>query len=99
MSESEEHELGPVGSDADLDEESGLTGKERQKHLHRKKRKHGLDARIAGAGLSAKDEQREADKSVLNRILFNAFLIAMWYVFSLSISLVSQVMYVSCEKH
>ena len=89
MSESEEHELGPVGSDADIDEESGLTGKERQKHLHRKKRQHALGARIAGAGVSANDEQREADKSVMKRILFNTFLILMWYIFSLSISLVS----------
>jgi solute carrier family 35, member C2 len=88
MSDSEEHELGPIGSDMDVDEETGLTGKERQKYLQRKRRRDALDSRIAGAGGISKEEARQADRSVIRKLLFNAFLIGLWYLFSLSISIV-----------
>lgn len=87
---SEEHELDAIGSDGEeVDEETGLTGKERQKHLQRKRRQDALDARIAGGNGLSLDERQAADKSVVRRLTVNAALIAAWYVFSLSISLVS----------
>ncbi len=89
MSDSEEHELEPLGSDDDVDEETGLTGKERQRHIQRKRRKDGLDSRVAGGGGISKEEARQADRSVVRNMLFNAVLIGLWYLFSLSISIVS----------
>jgi solute carrier family 35, member C2 len=82
-------ELDPIGSDGEeVDEETGLTGKERQKYLQRKKRQDALDARIGGAhGLSV-DDRKAADRNVMRKIIVNTMLIAAWYVFSLSISLV-----------
>ena len=88
MSESEEHEMGPLGSDVDVDEETGLTGKERQKYLQRKRRRDDLDSRIAGGGGISKEEARQADRNVVRNLLFNACLIGLWYLFSLSISIV-----------
>lgn len=95
MSESEEHELGLLDSDndADVDPESGLNSEERRKYIKRKRRRDGLDSRIAGttsAGLS-KVDAREADKNVVRNLVVNAVLIGLWYFFSLSISIVSPV--------
>ena len=86
---SEELELDAIGSDGEeVDEESGLTGKERQKHLQRKRRQDALDARIGGAEGLSLEERKAADKNVMRRLVVNSMLIAAWYVFSLSISLV-----------
>lgn len=97
MSESEEHELGALDSDLELDddEESGLNKHERRKYLGKKRRRDGLDSRIAGtAGMatSSKDEINDADKTVVRRLLANGGLILMWYFFSLAISIVSPYM-------
>ncbi len=78
----------------DDDEETGLNRSERRKYLQKKRQRAGLGSRIAGtAGLATAttqvDEIKEADKSVLRRILINAGLIGLWYFFSLSISIVS----------
>jgi solute carrier family 35 protein C2 len=90
MSGSEEHELGTLDSDLDLDDgETGLDRYERQKHLKRKRRHDGLDSRIAGTAGLSKDEAKEADKRVMRNLLVNAALIGGWYFFSLSISIVS----------
>lgn len=91
MSESEEHELGALDSDvdADEDEETGLTKHERLKYVKRKRRRHGLDSRIAGTAGIDKDEAKEADRFVLRNLMVNAALIGLWYFFSLSISIVS----------
>ena len=92
MSDSEDHELDPMGSD--LDEETGLTGQERKKHFDRKRRKTALGSRIAGGDHGIKEiSQREADRNVLKKMLFNAVLIALWYVFSLSISIYNKWMF------
>lgn len=95
MSESEEHELGLLDSDVEGedDAESGLNQQERRKYIKRKRRREGLDSRIAGtagtAGISD-DEARQADKNVMRNLVTNAVLICMWYFFSLSISIVSK---------
>lgn len=93
MSESEEHELGALDSDVDIgdDEETGLDKHERRKYIKRKRRRDGLDSRIAGTGGVSIDEVKEADRNVLHRLLVNAALIGLWYFFSLAISIVSGV--------
>ena len=75
-------------ADADVDEETGLTGKERQKHIQRKKWRDALDFRIGGGGGISKEEAKQADRNVIRNLLFNAVLIGLWYIFSLSISIV-----------
>jgi len=71
------------------DEEVGLAKKELGERK-RKKRKHiQLDERVAGSACVSKQERLSADKSVLKALIMNALLIASWYAFSLSISIVS----------
>ncbi|RMZ83117.1 hypothetical protein DV738_g1205, partial [Chaetothyriales sp. CBS 135597] len=81
MSDSEELELEAVVSDFD-DEETGLTGEARKKYVERKRRKNNLASRIA-----------EADRNVFRKLAFNAALIALWYIFSLSISIYNKWMF------
>ncbi|KIX05851.1 uncharacterized protein Z518_03824 [Rhinocladiella mackenziei CBS 650.93] len=97
MSGSEEHELGALDSDADIDddEETGFGKHGRRKYLKRKRRQHGLDSRIAGTGAISKDEAREADKNVMRNLLINAALIGLWYFFSLAISIYNKMMFSS----
>ncbi|EXJ70389.1 uncharacterized protein A1O5_06457 [Cladophialophora psammophila CBS 110553] len=98
MSESEEHELGLLDSDVDADDddgESGLNQHERRKYIKRKRRRDGLDARIAGTTGLSKDEAREADKNVVRNLVINAVLIGLWYFFSLSISIYNKMMFSS----
>jgi len=88
MSESEEHELGPLDSDVEADEEMGLSSRP-ERRMYRNRRRHGLDSRIAGTASMSRDEARLADKHVIRKLLLNAALISLWYFFSLSISIVS----------
>lgn len=87
MASSEQHELDNIG--ADVDEETGLTAEERRKHKRRKEQLNDLHVRIAGPGAVTQAEARRADKNVLRTLVLNAVLIALWYLFSLSISIVS----------
>ncbi|KIW72835.1 hypothetical protein, variant [Phialophora macrospora] len=97
MSESEEHELGLLDSDVDGDEdaETGLSRHDRRKYIERKRRRDGLDARIAGAAGLSSDEAKEADKNVLRNLIINAVLIGLWYFFSLAISIYNKMMFSS----
>jgi solute carrier family 35, member C2 len=95
MSDSEEHELGQMESDVEYDEETGLSTEERRKHLSQQRKRNQLDARISGVSGStsmSKDEARQADKDVVRRVITNTILIGLWYFFSLSISIVSDMM-------
>ena len=91
MSTSDEYELSrlpadDVGTD---DEETGLTKKIKE-HRKRKRRKATrIDERIAGTVKASKQEQKVADWNVLKAMFINVLLIASWYLFSLSISIVS----------
>ena len=89
LSSSEDFELADL-SDDDLqdDEETGLTGNDRGRRSRRKITNTLLDHRIAAEAVTA-EEKQEADVHVLKNMLINGILIALWYVFSLSISLVS----------
>ena len=70
------------------DEEAGLTKKDRR-HRKRKRRKNTqLDRRVMGNISAAKQEEKKADQNVLKAVGINALLIAVWYMFSLSISIV-----------
>ncbi len=70
------------------DEETGLTGKDKSRRKGKKRRNTLLDQRIAGEANITAEEKREADQNVLKRGLVNALLIGLWYIFSLSISIV-----------
>lgn len=73
------------------DEETGLTGKERRQRRRRDRKNSQLDARIAGNAGGASYETKTADRTVVRKLVTNAILIGLWYLFSLSISLVSTV--------
>lgn len=79
-------------SDEDLhdDEEAGLTGSDRRRKRKKRARNTQLDQRIVREReIITTEEIKEADKSVIKRLLINLALIGLWYFFSLSISLVS----------
>ncbi|KAL2685202.1 hypothetical protein Neosp_006298 [[Neocosmospora] mangrovei] len=83
-------------SDEDLqdDEETGLTRKDRHRRQKKRKRNTQLDQRIArGDNDISAEERKEADKSVLKTLLINGFLILLWYLFSLSISIYNKWMF------
>ncbi|KAL1966919.1 hypothetical protein VTN77DRAFT_3663 [Rasamsonia byssochlamydoides] len=87
----DEAENGPSDDDLNDDEETGLTAKQRnERRRRRKKQRRRLDARIAG---SKKNPRRLADKNVIMRLLINAALIGLWYLFSLSISIYNKWMF------
>ena len=73
------------------DEETGLTGKDKSKRKRRRRKNTLLDNRIAGDMVITAEEKKEADQNVLKNGLINGLLIGLWYLFSLSISLVSPV--------
>ena len=97
----ESMEMDYIPSDDDLhdDEETGLTAKQRrQQRRRRRKQRRQLDARIADVKASRQDTFNLglADRNVLKRLLANAFLILMWYFFSLSISIVRLSLFPLC---
>ncbi len=77
-------------SDEDLhdDEETGLTNKDKRRKQKKRQRNTRLDQRIARDNLTD-EERKQADQNVIRRLAVNAALIGLWYMFSLSISLVS----------
>ena len=91
-STSDEVELSRIrgGEDMVEDEENGLTKHDKRKRRRRREQKMLLGERIAGSS-RGKKEQSMADKSVLKASIINVLLIASWYCFSLSISIVSPV--------
>lgn len=78
-------------SDDDLhdDEEMGLSSKDRSRRRKKRRRNRQLDNRIAPEKDITTDELQEVDKDVAKKLVVNALFILLWYVFSLSISLVS----------
>lgn len=84
ISTSEDVELEDFSDDGD-DEEAGLTGQDRKQ---KRRRASSLGNRIAGADGVTAEEKKEADVHVMKNMLINCSLIALWYCFSLSISLV-----------
>jgi solute carrier family 35 protein C2 len=91
LSTSDDVELSAMSDDEGLqdDEETGLTGKDRQRRKRRRRRNTLLDQRIASEVRLTAEVQKEADQSVVKNSLINVLLIGLWYLFSLSISIVS----------
>ena len=91
MSRSQEHEMGEVASlpGSDVDEESGMTTKGRHGKHQPDQSGHRIASTKTGEKLS-KEAAKLADKLVFKNILINAALIGLWYTFSLSISIVSE---------
>lgn len=91
LSTSDDVQLSAGSDDEALqdDEETGLTGKDKQRRKRRRRRNTLLDQRIAGEGRVTNEEKKEATKSVVKHSLINVCLIGLWYLFSLSISIVS----------
>ena len=89
MSTSADMELKDV-SDDDVpdDEETGLTGTDKTRRKQKRRRNTLLDQRIVGDVEVTAEEKKVADQNVIKKSLINGLLIALWYIFSLSISIV-----------
>lgn len=69
-----------------MDEETRLTKRERRQ---KRRQQDQLDVRIGEHVAVSKHEARLADRDVIKKLLINSVLILLWYIFSLSISIVS----------
>ncbi|GAB7365998.1 hypothetical protein MBLNU230_g7324t1 [Neophaeotheca triangularis] len=94
---SDEEEL---ADDDDDDEETGLTKADRKKRRRRKRRNTQLDERVVGNPAvnhsneqDVKAEQKLVTASLLRHTLINVLLIALWYSFSISISVYNKWMF------
>ena len=89
---SEDFEMGHYpseGSNGD-DEEAGLAKKDKQRRKPGKASTATLNGEPPGSIMIAKQEQKLADKDVARALIINALLIASWYLFSVSISVVGR---------
>ena len=77
------------------DEEAGLTGRDKSRRRDKRRRNTLLDQRVAPEVPITAEEKKEADRSVVKKSLINGLLIGLWYLFSLSISIVS---FLSCPQ-
>lgn len=89
-STSEDLELGDLSEDDGLqdDEETGLTAKDKRRRRQRRRKNTLLDQRVAGDVKVTAEEKKQADLNVLKNGIINGVLIGLWYLFSLSISIV-----------
>lgn len=87
---SDDVELQSISSGDDMtdDEEAGLNAQDKSHRRRRRKKNTQLDQRVLGVDQASKQEKSKADQNVLRALLINALLIASWYIFSLSISIV-----------
>jgi solute carrier family 35 protein C2 len=91
-SAAESLELDPMTSDDDqYDEETGLTTRQKRQRRRRRKQRRKLDARIADVKGHGSIREILSDRNIVKRLLINGGLILMWYFFSLSISIVSDI--------
>lgn len=91
MTSSEDFEMDDIDSGRGLedDEETGLTSNLRHQRTRRKRKNTAMDERIAPNVDMKKEEDRLTNRTVWTTILINAVLVALWYAFSISISVVS----------
>lgn len=88
-STSEDVELNELSEDGlQDDEETGLTGEGKDRRKRRRRRNTLMDQRVAGDIKITAEERKEADQFVLKNLFLNGVLIGLWYLFSLSISIV-----------
>ena len=90
MTTSDDVELSHLASDDALtdDEETGLTKKDKEHRKRKRRRNARLDGKVAGNSKILKQGNKDADKNVMKAMFINVLLIASWYLFSLSISIV-----------
>ena len=90
-SSSEDVELEDLSEEEGLqdDEETGLTGKDKKRRKRKRRRNTLMDQRVAAEVTITAEEKKEADQNVVKNLLINSTLIGLWYLFSLSISIVS----------
>ena len=91
LSTSDDVELSQFASGDALtdDEETGLTKKDKEHRKRRRRRITRPDGRVVGSVKTSSREHRDADRNVLKALVINVSLIMAWYLFSLSISIVS----------
>ncbi|KAK3674591.1 hypothetical protein LTR78_005677 [Recurvomyces mirabilis] len=82
-----------LDDDLDDDEETGLTRTERKSRRRRKRRNTHLDHRIARDGGTQQAEDKVVMSSMLRTTVINSLLIALWYSFSISISVYNKWMF------
>lgn len=89
---SDDVELRNMSTEDDMtdDEEVGLTAQDKSHRTRRRRKNTQLDQRVIRTDEASKEEKSKADKHVLQALLINALLIASWYLFSLSISIVGK---------
>ncbi|RDW85243.1 hypothetical protein BP6252_02833 [Coleophoma cylindrospora] len=94
-STSEDLELDDLSEEDGLqdDEETGLTTKDKSKRRRRRRRNTLLDQRVARDVKVTAEEKKAADLTVLKNGIINGFLIGLWYLFSLSISIYNKWMF------
>lgn len=90
---SDDFELQIISTDDEMtdDEEIGLTAQDKRHRTRRRRKNTQLDQRVIGIDKASNEEKSKADKNVLQALLINALLIASWYIFSLSISIVGYI--------
>ena len=79
----------PSSDDGTNDEESGLTRHDAGRRRRKRRKNAILNGRITGAPSTSKQASSLAAKNFYTALVINALLIASWYTFSLSISIVS----------
>ncbi|KAF1945671.1 TPT-domain-containing protein [Clathrospora elynae] len=75
------------------DEETGLTKRDRRRRRRRKRCNTLLDQRVVPDDTYTKEEKKLADQNLMKSMLVNGVLIALWYVFSISISVYNKWMF------
>ena len=81
------------------DEETGLTKSSKEHRKRRRRKATRLDERIVGTVNTSKQGRKVADWNVLKAMVINVILIASWYLFSLSISIVSRTVQIHISSH
>ncbi|KAG0650822.1 putative transporter [Hyphodiscus hymeniophilus] len=94
-STSEDMELGDMSEEEGLqdDEETGLTGKDKKRRKRKRRRNTLIDQRLVAEPTITAEEKKAADVNVVKSSLINGFLIGLWYLFSLSISIYNKWMF------
>lgn len=101
---SSDWEMDEMQSDEGLtdDEETGLTEGDKGKRKRRRRKNTMLDQRIMTEDVIKKEEEKIATQHVIKTTLINGLLIALWYLFSISISVVSPLIHLApnyCTDH
>ena len=92
---SDDVEMNSISSEVEFtdDEEAGLTKKDAGRRKRRRRKNTLLNERVTGAPGISKPAQHSADQNLVKALVINTLLIASWYTFSLSISIVSLQLY------